>query len=367
MKKNNIGLYIHVPFCRKKCAYCDFYSLTKAELIDTYADTICQNIKRISSTLSDFEVDTVFFGGGTPSLLGALNFHKIFDALNRYLYISKDVEISVEVNPATVEIQLATAFKELNVNRVSIGLQSTNGNELRELSRIHSYNDFLNTYELIKTAVTDNISVDLMYGTPLQSLESLNKSLADIVMLDPNHISVYGLKIESDTPFGRMVDKLVLPSEDIQSKMYENVVLLLSQNGYNRYEISNFAKEGFECRHNLKYWQREEYIGLGPSAYSFFKGKRFSFKRDIVGYIKNSNGDYEKLFDENRVLTNQDVYNESIMLALRLEKGIMPDERTLSFAEKYVKAGFMKYDGRCLSFTTKGFLVSNFILSDLII
>jgi len=366
MKKNNIGLYIHVPFCVKKCAYCDFYSLSDLSLMEDYTKAICKSIKATAPIINDRKVDTLFFGGGTPSLLGIENFKIITDLISNSLDLSSDFEFSVEVNPATVSTDLANTFSSIGVNRVSIGLQSTNDDELRSLSRIHTYNDFLHTYDLIRARVTDNVNIDLMYGLPDQNLSSLESSVSDVLSLNPSHISVYGLKIEPSTPFGRMGSSLILPDDEIQSIMYHTICDMLHVNGIERYEISNFALKGRECRHNLKYWTREDYIGIGPSAYSLFDGVRYSYVRDINKYIVGSleNGSY--LYDEYRALSDDDIYNESIMLGLRLEKGIVPDYETLKKADIYIKSGFMEYDSEYLRFTTNGFLVSNYILSELI-
>ena len=367
MKKNNIGLYIHVPFCIQKCAYCDFYSLSGEYDIEGYANKLISDIKALSSIIGDKTVDTVFFGGGTPSLLGSDNFKRISDAVHNGLNIDPSAEFSVEVNPATVDNELSEAFKYCGVNRVSIGLQSSDERELSALSRIHNFNGFLSTFGLVKEKVTDNINVDLMYGIPNQNIATLERSLKDVLSLSPTHISVYGLKIEPHTPFGRMGDSLILPDEDVQAQMYTEICNILSSHGLMRYEISNFALKGYECRHNLKYWNREEYIGIGPSAYSFFNGARFSFGRDLNKYMNSDYQSLEGCLDEYRVLDDNDVYNERIMLGLRLECGIVPDSSVLDKANKYVKSGFMRYDGVRLSFTTKGFMVSNYILSELII
>ena len=367
MKKNkNVGLYVHVPFCAQKCAYCDFYSHSDTKTIDAYTDALISNINKLSPMLSEYSVDTVFFGGGTPSLLGHERFSKICKAISSSLTIDKNLEFTVEVNPATVNAELANSFDKNGVNRVSIGLQSSDERELKALSRIHTFDDFKRTYALISDNVTDNISVDIMYGIPHQNIASLTKTLNDVLALSPMHISAYGLKIEPNTPFGRMGDSLILPTDDQQAQMYKLICTQLEIFGYHRYEISNFSKQNMECRHNLKYWNREEYIGIGPSAYSFFNGYRFSTVRSIKDYISHFDGKPIKIIDEKRILSDTDVFNESIMLGLRLEKGIVPDENTLRRSKYYIDNGFMQINGDRLSFTTEGFLVSNYILSDLI-
>lgn len=360
MKNKKLGLYIHVPFCLSKCAYCDFYSLPSDKRFKEYTAEIIKDIENAGKRHNDRTVDTVFFGGGTPSLLGSENFKLIFNALHSAFDIDENSEISVEVNPATVDMGLALTLAECGVNRVSIGLQSSDENELRILSRAHSYADFLRTHSLVKEYITDNVNVDIMFGIPLQNHGTLAKTLSDVLSLSPSHISAYSLKIEPGTPFYKNRNALSFPDEDAQSDMYLMICERLNDANLFQYEISNFALSDHECRHNLKYWSREEYLGFGPSAHSFIDNTRYSYTRSLEEYIS------ERKLDELRTLSESDIANEKIMLGLRLTKGIVPDNEILKNAKLYINNGFMTFkDGR-LSFTPKGFLVSNYILSDLI-
>jgi len=367
MKKNDTGLYIHVPFCVRKCAYCDFYSLPgRSDLAGDYTDALCEHIKAASCRLSEREVDTIFFGGGTPSLLPPEFFKRITSTIFENYNLAKAPEISVEVNPATVNGELIDTYIKCGVNRISIGMQSLDENELKLLSRIHGRRDFYDTCELIRRKGIKNVNVDLMYGIPSQTVSSLEKSLEELTKLEPAHISVYGLKIEPDTCFGKHPDKYNFPDDDTQSDMYLLICSYLRERGYNRYEFSNFAKPGYECRHNLKYWNREEYLGFGPAASSFIDNTRYTYKRDLDGYIKNVMSGKEPGRSETNVLSGQDINNERIMLGMRLEKGIPATDMLIEKCVTHIKLGFIKLiDGR-LSFTDKGVLVSNYILSDLI-
>ena len=364
MRNKKLGLYIHIPFCIKKCAYCDFYSLEggKDDKYIKYSERIAKQIKKIGEALSNCTFDSIYFGGGTPSLIGISGFNIIFEAIDRFLSVDKGAEISVEVNPKTVDAKLAIALFELGVNRISIGLQSANDNELLYLSRIHTFDDFKRTHSVIKEHLTDNINADIMLGIPNQTVKSLSFTLESLIALSLPHISAYMLKIEKGTPFYKMSDLLPLPDEEQVCDMYEYLCKTQKSADIPQYEISNFAKVGFECRHNLKYWERGEYVGLGPSAHSFINGIRYSYPRDLVMYMSLDSPPYE----EYRILSGADIRNEEIMLGLRLKKGIIPDARLFDIAKKYINGGFMEYkDGR-LFFTTKGFLVSNYIISELI-
>ncbi len=325
-----------------------------------YSECIAGQIRALGKASQDLHFDSIFFGGGTPSLIGSRGFGQIFEAIYGSLFVDGDCEITVEVNPKTVDKSLAKAFKEAGVNRVSIGLQSANDNELAALSRIHTYSDFLKTHTIISETVTENISADIMYGIPLQSITSLQNTLDSLIKLRLAHVSAYMLKVEKGTPFDRMGKALILPDEDSVCDMYELIYQVLDGAKIKRYEISNFAKNGFRCRHNLKYWEREEYIGLGPSAHSFIDGVRYSYRRDLEKYLSTPE------FEEYRVITDRDAENERIMLGLRLEKGIAPSDALLKRASKFIKEGYIKSEEGRLFFTTKGFLVSNYILSELI-
>jgi len=369
-----LGLYLHIPFCRSKCLYCDFCSFPKysEEGIKAYVSALCCEIKRYGERADGYSADTVYFGGGTPTLLPISEFERIFTQLRDSFSISPDAEITCECNPATADSEYFSALRRLGVNRLSIGLQSVDESELRALGRIHSYRDFVDTYNRARRVGFDNISADLMYGIPKQTIESFGISLDKLIELSPEHISVYGLKVEAETPFGRMRDKLILPDEDSECEMYMLCSNRLYGAGYEKYEISNFARHGYESRHNLKYWTGGEYIGFGIAAHSYFCGERFANSRDIDGYLVGENVESER-----KKISHSEQMTEYVMLRMRLSRGV----ELLDFAErfgkdfdelyrdkllKYERGGYVKREHGSVSFTDKGFLVSNFILSDIL-
>lgn len=361
-----LGIYIHVPFCLSKCAYCDFYSICDFERADRYTEALCLHIERKSVLTRQRVVDSIYIGGGTPCLLTTDQISKIADSIFLNYNVSSECEFTMEANPAAFTEEKMRLIRQIGVNRVSLGLQTSNDKELAVLSRKHNFKGFLDSYNKVRTVGFTNVSVDLMYAIPLQTTDSLLTSVDAVASLNPEHISLYCLKIEDNTKFGRSRETLLLPDEDTQCEMYEKAVDLLASYGYNRYEISNFSKKSKESRHNLKYWLCDEFLGFGPSAYSFFDGVRYGYGRSIDAYIKAVEDGNEPPIADRSIITPKDAYNESVMLGLRLERGIVPNDSLLKLSKKYIDSRFMKYkDGR-LSFTTKGFLVSNTILSDII-
>lgn len=374
-----LGLYLHIPFCLKKCAYCDFYSVTDHSLVDRYINALLLHMQDYSEPLISREVDTVFIGGGTPTVLGRRGLTEIIEGINENFNVTEDAEITVECNPATVTLQDLKALRRAGVNRLSIGLQSTDAHELEMLSRIHTYDEFLETYRNARKAGFDNINIDLMYGIPDQTPTSLARTLLTVCDLQPEHISLYNLILEEGTPLYEKKDSLVLPGEGEEFKMYSDAVDYLETRGYRQYEISNFAKEGFECRHNLKYWTLCEYLGLGPAAHSFLGGRRFSFKRDVCAYIEAMEAPEGAAspLDENYEIRKEERLGEYVMLRMRLNEGIDVRDFAETFGrdfEKmygkylklYVENGFMTHKGSRYAFTLKGMYVSNYILSSMI-
>ena len=371
---NKKGLYIHIPFCRKKCAYCDFYSLCDLQYEDDYISALTNHISLISKDTKSV-YDTVFIGGGTPSALSPHSLDKLFDSL-RVLDISENAEISLEANPATLDDEKLKIISDGGVNRISLGLQSADDTELSVISRIHNYSEFLKTYELVRKFV-NNVNVDLMYGLPSQSIKSFEKTLLTVSELSPEHISVYGLRIEDDTPFGKIKDSLVLPTEDNFSDMYLMASEILRSSDYLKYEISNFSKDGYECKHNLKYWQGCEYIGLGPCAHSYRDQIRYSYKRDISGYIDSLKNNTLPEYDEYYLLSSDDLINEKIMLSLRLAGGLDTKELLQKFGkdilsdkkdeiDMFINGGYAEEENGFIYLTDKGMLVSNYIISELL-
>ncbi len=376
MTEKTLGLYLHFPFCASKCPYCDFYSRTEEADYARYADALLLHMEDYSSSTEHYDVDTVFFGGGTPTVMPMKNLLSVIDGMYDSFVIRDDAEFTVEANPATVSAKDLKSLRKAGVNRLSMGLQSANDNELKKLGRIHTFEDFKQTYKDARAAGFKNINADLMYGIPEQTEESLMESLKRLCDLEPEHISLYGLRIEDGTPYAKMKDKLALPDEDGECEMYFKALEFLNKNGWAQYEISNFSKPGKQCLHNLRYWRCEEYLGFGPGAHSYFGQRRFAYKRDTDAYIKNLEfpGSIPDILSENYSIKPSERLGEYVMLQMRLTSGVNSDEFMTRFGvsfEKmfgkylalYIKNGFMKTNGRSYCFTPKGMFVSNYILS----
>lgn len=380
--KNNmsktLGLYIHIPFCKQKCNYCDFYSLgCKESNIPSYIDALCTHIKKEAPLYKDYQIDTVFIGGGTPSLVSINDFSKLANTLKNSFLFTQNAEFSIEANPGTLTKEKLNCYKQNGVNRLSIGLQSANDDELKVLGRIHTYNEFLNSYNLARECGFDNINIDVMYGLPNQKLDTLKNTLSKICDLHPEHISAYCLKIEEGTPFYKIQDTLLLPSDDEEHEMYMYLCNELAKHGYEQYEISNFSKKDRRCVHNLKYWLSEEYIGFGPSAHSFFNGQRYYYEDNINTYLDiNSGGcvdnSLKKHYEEDTELDIGSM-DEYVMLKMRLSDGVNEKEFYDKFSTPFItqypkindflKDGYITHNNGAYSFTPKGFFVSNYILT----
>jgi len=369
MRADPRGLYVHIPFCKRKCNYCDFCSFPIEEKRE-YLDALCREIDSYKD--ERIYVDTVFFGGGTPSLLSEDELSKILSAIRKSFVVSPDTEITLEANPKTLTQKKVEAYRTLGVNRISLGLQSIHENELKILGRIHSFDEFVESYNMILSSGIDNINVDLMYGIPEQTKESFEATLRRILSLDPSHISVYGLILEEGTPLHSLRESLTFPTEDEECEMYYLAARLLSENGYRHYEVSNYAKEGRESRHNLKYWRGEEYVGVGLSAYSYYKGKRFGNTKDMSEYVLSP----LDIYDEETIDKDNEKY-EYVMLRTRLSEGFSLSDYKRRFGEDFllenelvikafVDAGYINISGDRLSFTERGFYVGNSLLTELI-
>lgn len=363
----NLGIYIHIPFCIKKCNYCDFVSYTDS-CYEEYFDALKKEIELNLSLIKERKIDSVFIGGGTPSAVPYSYIGKILSNFN----FSNDCEVTIETNPKTFTKEKLKAYKDYGVNRISIGMQSANDNELKILGRIHNFYDFLKSYELIVSAGFDNINIDTMFGIPEQTFESFINTLNEVKKLNPAHISSYSLIIEENTPFYSM--DLNLPDEQTERRMFE--CLNTELKGYNRYEISNYAKAGYECRHNIKYWQMQDYLGLGLNSHSFIKDTRYSNISNMNEYI-TSLKDNKKTYNEIVKEENSELATDFIITGLRMCKGINLDEYKRRFNKdflkdnkekilKYSDMGLLELKERNLFFTEKGFSVSNYILSDFI-
>lgn len=371
--KQSLGLYIHVPFCLKKCFYCDFCSFPGRgeDTMKAYTMELCRRMKAWSAQCGDFLVDTVYFGGGTPTLLPLSCFEMLTSCIREHYALTEDCEITCECNPATADFAYLKGLRRLGINRLSIGLQSTHDEELRRIGRAHSYSEFLQTFSEANDAGFDNISVDLMYGLPDQTVSVFEESLARVASLSPAHISAYGLKIEEGTAFFERRDALVLPDEESEARMYELCGEVLGAQGYRKYEISNFCKEGRRSRHNLRYWKGLDYLGFGVAAHSFFRGVRFGNSRNLSDFLAG-----KEIVCERTELTEADRNDEYIMLGLRLAEGLDEEEFVRRFGmtpqerypslKQWIDGGLMCAANGRLFFTDRGFFVSNAILSELL-
>lgn len=378
--KKKIGIYIHIPFCVKKCLYCDFASfpLDEKEKMDAYIQALLREMKEYEGVLKEYEADTVFIGGGTPSLLSGKQMLTILDGLRSVISISDNAEISMEMNPGTIQKERLLAYKEAGINRVSVGLQSANDEELKRLGRIHNYSQFLGNFHLLRECGFNNVNIDLMSGLPYQSMETYKETLRKVVDLNPEHLSVYSLIVEEGTPFyeryGTEQGEQLLPGEELDREMYAFTKSYLEEHGYGRYEISNYAKEGYECGHNIKYWQLEEYLGFGLAAASMFQKERYVNTTNIDEYM-------DDILRENKreitTVSKNDEMEEFMFLGLRMMKGVSKEMFTKRFEvpmndiygqviQKYTNLGFLHND-ECISLTEKGIDVSNVIMSEFLL
>lgn len=345
MNNERSGLYFHIPFCKSKCPYCDFYSVKFDEAsAQQYVQEICDEIKQYQGIF-----DTVYFGGGTPSILPPELIGKILDCARAQFEISDDAEITVECNPSKDLSEDFKKYASYGVNRISVGMQSAVDSERFALGRAAGRNEVERTINYARQSGIENISLDLMLGTPKQTIESLDYSFDFIKSVGVPHVSAYMLKIEEGTKFFQMRDRLVLPDDDTVGEMYLKTVETLASFGIEQYEISNFAVQGFESRHNTKYWTLTPYLGIGKSAHSFWGGKRFFYDREWNKIDDGTGGDKE----------------EQIMLGLRLAKGIDKSLVDRDFAE-FVKMGYVADLGERIALTPKGMLVSNTIINYII-
>ena len=377
--KTPLGIYVHVPFCRSKCQYCDFYSLTAKndKLIDGYLDATCTHIKEAGMLAPAYKVDTIYFGGGTPSFFGADGMATILTVIRRSFDVDNNAEITFEANPDSISDSLLKRLRAEGFNRVSLGIQTDDDELLKKLGRPHTYAQAVTAYQRIRKAGYRNVSVDLMYGLPGQTLRAWQETLENVLQLMPEHVSCYGLKVEEGTPLYEYKDFAKLPDDDLQADMYLAAVELLKSRGFRQYEISNFARKGLYSRHNMKYWTGGEYLGFGPSASSDFAGKRFTLARNLEGYISGIRTGGEVMEDVQEIPLRERA-GEYLMLRLRTMNGINAQEYEklflLPFApleevlEKHQAYYYtQRNDEGRWNLTAKGYLVSNSIISDLLI
>ncbi len=315
-------IYVHIPFCERKCAYCDFLSFKAGENVHrAYTESIIKQIEEKRKQVGQVTVSTCFFGGGTPSAISPKLIIRILDKLRECFEFNEDAEISIEVNPNSAGKESLKEYKRAGFNRLSIGLQSANNDELRILSRLHTYEEFLTTFNAAREAGFDNINIDIMSALPGQTLSAYMKTLERVTDLNPEHISAYSLIIEEGTPFfDRFADGKGLPSEDADREMYHFTKEFLSKHGYSRYEISNYSKPGFECKHNCGYWLRKDYLGFGIGAASLFNHERLKCHESIERFLNND------FSEEKETLTVNDEISEFMFLGLRLTRGVSKSE-----------------------------------------
>ena len=374
---DKLGIYIHIPFCRSKCDYCDFYSLAgRDDRMDQYQKALLSHIKETAPLAQDFPVDTIYIGGGTPSYYGAKRLKELLGVIRKLYQVEKDAEITVECNPDSVDGKALKILRKAGVNRLSMGMQSANACELERIHRIHTPQQVNEAAAAARKAGFTNLSLDLIYGLPGQTMDSWKATVEHALSLIPQHLSCYGLKVEEGTPLAaRVAQGEVLPDDDQQADLYLWTVGRLERAGYPQYEISNFAKPGFASRHNLRYWLTQPYIGFGPGAHSDFGGRRYSFVRDLDAYIQGvlQGGD---IIDESEIIPKRERCGEYLMLRLRTVQGIDEQEYRstyfMDFAplqarlEQFRAQGWAEQtDGRW-HFTPKGFLLSNQLIGDLL-
>ncbi len=369
MQENQaVELYIHIPFCYKKCDYCDFLSFAnKSSSIGAYLGALQRDIRHYKG----LTISTIFIGGGTPSLMPPGFIQKLMNTIRECNTILPDAEITIEANPGTVDDTKLAEYICAGINRISFGLQTADEVELSAIGRIHTYSDFLESFEAARRAGFKNINVDLMMGLPGQTTISLKQTINKVCFLRPEHISAYMLILEEGTPLFERAKKLtILPNDDKQAEMYELAVSMLEKKGYQQYEISNFSREGFACKHNVGYWTRQPYLGIGLGASSLIDEKRYRVTTNLEQYLQ------ELAYESEEELHFNDIRNELIMLGMRLKDGIsyldIKDQYGEAYANvllqklnKYIDMGLVEHKYDRFFFTVKGYLVSNSILSEL--
>lgn len=379
-----LELYLHIPFCVKKCNYCDFLSAPAGEETRAaYVDALLEEIRGFDEP-EDYEVVTVFFGGGTPSILPGQAIFRIMEALREKFSFRKGAEITLEANPGTVDKEKLSFYKKAGINRLSFGLQSADAEELKKLGRIHTWEKFLESFQLAREAGFSNINVDLMSALPGQTKESWEKTLRQVLALQPEHISAYSLIIEEGTPFYQLYEKDVerrdageepelIPSEEEERAMYEATGRILKEQGYLHYEISNYAKPGRECCHNLGYWQRRDYLGFGLGASTLLNPVRYKNTENLEAYL---GGDFSK--KEFFVLTKDNQIEETMFLGLRVLEGVSKEQFREQFScelrvvyrkelEKLEKEGLLEEEGDFVRLTSRGIDLSNPVLAEFLL
>ncbi|MGM9522463.1 MAG: radical SAM family heme chaperone HemW [Oscillospiraceae bacterium] len=374
--EKRLGIYIHIPFCAGKCAYCDFYSLVGREnMIPRYQKALLMHIRESGSQLEGYLIDSVYFGGGTPSFYGAENLIEIFNALKKHGRVLIDSEVTVEVNPDSITYQDLLKLRRAGFNRLSIGAQSANDGILKSVGRLHNFAQVEETVKDARRAGFENVSLDLIYGLPSQTREDWADTLTRAAALKPDHFSCYGLKIEEGTALYPFKDSPFIPDGDLQADMYLYMVDALDRYGYKQYEISNFARRGRSSRHNLKYWQMGEYMGFGAAAHSCVSGQRYSCIADMELYTENILTG-KSVVDQAETITDFERAGEYLMLGLRTTRGISEKEyydiypcrfdMAAELMDSYIGHGWMVKNDDRWSFTPEGFLLSNVLIGEVL-
>ena len=377
MNDQTLGLYLHIPFCKSKCIYCDFYSLPHSEeQMDRYTAALCRHVAEMAPRCAEMTVDTVYFGGGTPSYLGAERLAQLLKTVLNHYRVAPDAEITLEANPDSIgTLAQVQKLRAAGFNRISLGVQTCDDGLLRTIGRIHTFAQVEEAVRCIRGAGFDNLSLDLIYGLPGQTMSHWAATLEKAAALNPEHMSCYGLKVEEGTPLWNLRDKLPLPDDDLQADMYLHTVRWLEEAGYCQYEISNFARAGRDSRHNMRYWVLQPYAGFGPGAHSDFGGERYAFVRDLAAYCRGveEGGD---VFSERESVSPDERALEYLMLGLRTVRGIGEDEFEARFGRSFapIRAVLAPLAKRGLAveqqgrwhLTPEGFLLSNAIIGSVL-
>ncbi len=377
MNAKSVGLYIHIPFCRSKCDYCDFYSLAGCDhRMNEYQKALTAHILETAPLAKDYQVDTIYFGGGTPSYYGAKRLCELLKLLRKQFRVSKEAEVTVECNPDSVEFKSLNALRRAGVNRISLGMQSADDGELQTIHRPHTFAQAEAAVAAARKAKLKNLSLDLIFGLPGQTMEKWRASVEAALALAPEHLSCYGLTLEEGTPLARRVaEGLEVPDGDQQADLYLWTVDRLTEAGYHQYEISNFAKAGRQSRHNMKYWMGREYLGFGPGAHSDFGGCRYAFLKDLDGYIRGV-VEGKPLLAESENIPRRERSGEYLMLRLRTSYGIEEWEYRREYYMNFdpLAAKLLEYEqkgwavrvDRRWRLTPEGFLLSNRLIGELL-
>ncbi|MCD8145663.1 MAG: radical SAM family heme chaperone HemW [Clostridiales bacterium] len=369
LRDRTLGVYIHIPFCKSKCAYCDFYSLPGHESrMDAYAIALAANLSELAPSMASYTVDTVYLGGGTPSIFGEQRLKNLLNLLNKTLHLAKNCEFTMECNPDSVTPSLVRTVRKAGVNRISLGMQSAQDEELLAVGRPHTMEQTRRAVQAIRKGKIKNLSLDLIYGLPGQTMESWQSSVEEALSLGPEHLSLYALTLEEGTSLWAARERTPMADDDELAERYLWAVKRLGAAGYEQYEISNFAKPGYASRHNQKYWRGEEYVGFGPAAHSDFGGCRYSYIADLEGYIDGMASGKE-LVAESEQIPEKERAREYLMLRLRTTEGIQEEEYhnlfRMSFVplqsklEEYAAQGWAVCENGRWRFTPEGFLRSN--------